>query len=985
LLPAAFASALLFCLIASGSAGAHTISTGDGFSCAINHAGAVYCTGSNEFGQLGNGGGASSATPVQVTGIASGATAISSGQNLTCAIVSGAAKCWGESSNTPVQVSGLTSGVTAIDAGAGFACAVVSGAAKCWGANGDGQLGNGTTTPSATPVQVTGLTSGVTAVAAGASFACAVVSGAAKCWGWGEEGRLGNGGTTNSPAPAQVIGLTSGVTAISAGTFHACALASGSAKCWGSNSSGQLGDGHDSDEVGHAYDQSPVQVVGLTSGVTEISVGREFTCAIVSGAAKCWGAGGYAQLGNGGGPSNVAVQVTGQTSGVTSISAGYKFACSVVSGVVKCWGDNTYGALGNGASAIASSPIQVPSLTNGVTAVTAGQEYTCAVVSGAAKCWGDNSLGQLGNGTNTSSASPVQVTGLTSGVTAISAEIGFTCAVVSGAAKCWGQNGQGQLGNGVTGTGSNVPVQVTGLTSGVTSIAVGGEHACAIVSGAVKCWGDNGSGALLNGGGADSNVPVQATDLTTGVTSISASMTTCVVVSAAVKCGGYGFLGGVGDGTSNSSSVAVQTVGQSSGGISVSAGTFRSCAVMSGALNCWGVSLLSPLQVASLTSGVTAVSAGYAHICAIQSGAARCLGENEDGQLGNGSLADSNDTPVQASGLTSNVTAIAAGVDHTCAIKSAALHCWGSRYTGQLGDGMFAQEATPVSIPNFYPLGTPPPDTTNPVISNVSPVNNFSTTSASVSLTYTATDNSGAAPTCTPASGSTVALNLGSNSITISCHDAANNTAASTITVTRTVPPDTTAPVISNIAPVNGTSTANASITLTYTATDNSGAAPTCSPLSGSTVPLVLGANTITVNCADALNNQATASVTVTRTAVVTQPPDPGPSTSTGTDAGTGTVPAPITATKTLISGKPKLTSKKRSATVTYTCAKPSCTITLKIKVGKKRHSVKSKSLPTSSSDVPVKAVVAIKRSLAETILGAKKKRLKVTVTASIQ
>ena len=43
----------------------------------------------------------------------------------------------------PVDVSTLGSGVTAISAGSVHTCAIHSGAAKCWGFGGDGRLGVG--------------------------------------------------------------------------------------------------------------------------------------------------------------------------------------------------------------------------------------------------------------------------------------------------------------------------------------------------------------------------------------------------------------------------------------------------------------------------------------------------------------------------------------------------------------------------------------------------------------------------------------------------------------------------------------------------------------------------------------------------------------------------------------------------------------------------------------------------------------------------
>ncbi|MFO0157542.1 MAG: putative Ig domain-containing protein, partial [bacterium] len=124
-----------------------------------------------------------------------------------------------------------------------------------------------------------------------------------------------------------------------------------------------------------------------------------------------------------------------------------------------------------------------------------------------------NSQGQLGNGSTTDSTTPVQVTGLTSGVTAVAAGERHSCAVVNGGVQCWGYNAFGQLGNG-SDTDSTTPVQVTGLTSGVTAVAGGYSYSCAVVNGGVQCWGYNGYGQLGNGTITGSTTPVQVTGLT---------------------------------------------------------------------------------------------------------------------------------------------------------------------------------------------------------------------------------------------------------------------------------------------------------------------------------------------------------------------------------------------------------------------------------------------------------------------------------------
>ncbi len=349
----------------------------------------------------------------------------------------------------------------AVGAGSWHSCAIVRGSVKCWGDNSAGQLGNASFDNSLAPVEVQGLSADVSAFGIGALHSCAVIGGGVRCWGKNESGQIGDGSLVNARSPVSVTGLSSGATAVCAGGRHSCAVVNGGVQCWGANNAGQLGDGT------HVSASTPVVVHGLTAGVTAISCGGvwstlgSFTCALVNGGVQCWGSNLNGRLGDGTTVERqIPVQVQGLTSGVTDIAAGSTHSCAVVNGGVQCWGQSVLSDPGT------LIPAPVVGLGTGATAVSGGRFMTCAVVAHAAKCWGSNTTFQLGDGTSQDSSEPVQVLGLTTGVAAISAGVseenaGHACAVVNGAVQCWGFGGNGELGNGSFASGG--PYVVMGL------------------------------------------------------------------------------------------------------------------------------------------------------------------------------------------------------------------------------------------------------------------------------------------------------------------------------------------------------------------------------------------------------------------------------------------------------------------------------------------------------------------------------------------
>ncbi|MGB0152288.1 MAG: putative Ig domain-containing protein, partial [Candidatus Poseidoniaceae archaeon] len=669
-------------------------------------------------------------------------TKMSAGRYHTCAILdNGDLKCWGkdtdgqvgDSSSTynswsPSTTVTLYGDAVAVSGGRSHTCALLDGGdVKCWGDDQYGQLGDGATLADRTtpPYSAINLGTGRTAVAisAGGYHTCALLdNGDVKCWGRDNEGQLGDGGTITSTdytaAPSSTaINLGTGRTAvaISAGEYHTCAiLDNGDLKCWGMDNAGQLGDGG----ANTSTSAPSSTAVNLGAGRTAVAVaaGWEHTCAILdNGDMKCWGKDAYGQLGDGGSnthtnaPSSTAINLgTGRTA--VALTASFRHTCALLdNGDVKCWGRDNFGQLGDGGTITSSDYTTAPSSTAinlgpGRTAVSlsSGTYHTCAVLDNAdMKCWGYDHYGQLGDGwpSGTDSSSPVLVsgshtwdssTGVNTGMVSVS---GATCAI-----------------------SPSLPTGMS-LTSGTCAIT--GTPTVTAVNATYTVWanisGTSYSGQVWLEVGLNAPIPSYAPASYTSTKGITVSTVLASNTGGEVTTWGINATlpSGLSFGTSNGSiwgtpdtltpATTYTVYANNSAGSSSTTITFTVNDHAPAPINAFSDNItLDYGQAITPIGGFEVrpdlIAAGLDHTCAIKSdGSVRCWGDGTYGKLGHGGSGDRN-TPTATASLGVGRTAIdiTAGGEFTCAVlDDGSVVCWGRNDYGQLGDGTLTNRNTP--------------------------------------------------------------------------------------------------------------------------------------------------------------------------------------------------------------------------------------------------------------------------------------------------
>ena len=508
----------------SGGVAFASLTAGGSHTCGLTAGGTAFCWGANRGGQVGDGTESSRTAPVAVSGSVRFTSLVAGGSH-TCGLDSGSiAYCWGWNGNGQLGDGTSSNRSAPIGVDVSAIQIIVSPTA--------------TKTPTSSPTSSPTASQSVPAfgkpfvmLVAGHHHNCALdTTGRAYCWGWNSHGQGGQGSIDSPLARPVLVASDKPFVSLTAGFYHTCGLTkSGSAYCWGRNTDGQLG-------TGTSGWENVLATPELVSGgliFTSLTGGFYHSCGLVSdGTAFCWGHNGYGQLGDGASnsPGGSPRAVAGDKH-FSSLVAGDQHTCGLtLGGAAYCWGANLYGQLGDGLTTQRSLPAEV---LNGLafTRLSAGGSHTCGLTAiGTAYCWGRNEWGQLGDGTKNNRMAPVMVSG---GHSFTNLAVGHyhTCGLDNlGYAFCWGSNAYGQRGD-LGGSDSTAPLMVSGRRT-FTSIVGGDSHTCALDSGLVAyCWGANWYGQLGNG---STNWEASPAPLDVGAIALPASTPTAASTPNAV-------------------------------------------------------------------------------------------------------------------------------------------------------------------------------------------------------------------------------------------------------------------------------------------------------------------------------------------------------------------------------------------------------------------------------------------------------------------
>lgn len=553
-------------------------------------------------------------------------------------------------------------------------------------------------------------------VTGGGSYTCVIHSpGTLKCWGENTYGQLGDGTTTARTSPTAVSASELFKKVFTGGGPSTCGqTTSDKIMCWGWGAGGQLGNGSTAQQL------SPVFVEG-GAVYPIVDTGGGHNCAInASSKLRCWGMNSEGQIGDNSTTSRSSPVNVDNAVNYQAVGLGFDHSCAITTGgVLKCWGKNNYGQLGDNSTTNSSVPKVIDA---GVSYkhVAGGSRNTCGITTtGILKCWGDNSYGQLGIGSFAASLVPVVVdSGVSYAYVDTAFRFGYSaCAITTaGILKCWGNNSSRMVGDGGT-VNRTTPVVIDDVNT-YSKVTITDGHACALtITNSLLCWGNNQFGQSFSEARSQALSPIAVASGKTWKSVARGSEATCAIDSSdKLFCWGKNSYGQVGDGTNYIRSAPVPIMNDKTF-ISVSTSKTFTCAISSNnKLYCWGDNdggvgdgtanvHLTPVLIDSSNS-YSKVSVGDSFACAITvAGQLRCWGGNYSGQLGDSTTTARNTPTPVSSGLTFKY--ISAGLSAACAIDSNdKLFCWGYNRNGQVGDNTTVDKLAPTAIDstNSYKL-----------------------------------------------------------------------------------------------------------------------------------------------------------------------------------------------------------------------------------------------------------------------------------------
>ncbi len=585
---------------------------------------------------------------------------------------------------------------------------------------------------------------------------CAIANGKLYCWGH-NLGQIGDGTTVDRPNPTLIQGAIAGktVTAVEVSDTTTCVVADGLPYCWGRNGTGQVGSGNTL-----PYQVPTANVPRHTSGVlnghfvTDIhtsplrmpatippwptAVAQQHSCALrADGAVACWGNNGFRQL---------------------STKQGFCAGVPIFGGDV-CLGLEVFAYPNSNAPILvngygnAENNDSAPWTGKKAVRAAASSHDSCLLADGRMYCMGVevplnpfcSFPSPLMMPANVISVNLNLCNASFSGGYDMSSKAGFfstfnlnnrvidpeswnigsnlACGMADTSFFCVGEGptaGFQWVGSFKTPWQEIANADVTSYDNGdnenLLSLGLDGMY-CVVDKGIAKCMTSLTSGLLYGGGapimslgpininganGPKHNIPTKIA---------AGTMHGCVVANGQLYCWGMGGNGRLASGNFNLIPFPSLTgtggntpIGTDEGTFAangpVSTGDGHTCTIANGQLFCWGKDTYGQLGMDGTTTQTTPlavpafsgqyvhkVSAGNNHTCAIRSGQLYCWGLNSSGQLGIGSTANQSSPQHVTAFNGMRVTDVSAGVDSTCAIANGKAYCWGNNNNSKIGQG----------------------------------------------------------------------------------------------------------------------------------------------------------------------------------------------------------------------------------------------------------------------------------------------------------